>query len=104
MTIGIVLEYVGVWLLMNYLPWMGYTMNRMTIMKQITTPIMPIIFFGPQDSYVCMWIEENNLGFHFSKINQNYHKLNMYRKSIFQFNQMNPDSKKIQAISKIIIE
>ena len=66
--------------------------------------LMPIIFFGPQDSYVCMWIEENNLGFHFSKINQNYHKLNMYRKSIFQFNQMNPDSKKIQAISKIIIE
>lgn len=66
--------------------------------------LMPVIFFGPENSFVNKWLEDNKLGFHYSRINQNYNKLNMYRKSIYQFNQLNPDSENILLISKTIIK
>lgn len=65
--------------------------------------LMPVIFFGPEDSYVSKWLEENNLGFHYTKVNQNYHKINMYRRSIYEFNQLNPNAEKIKIISKTIV-
>lgn len=65
--------------------------------------LMPIIFFGPKDSYVCQWLESNKLGFHYSEIENNYNKINMYRKSIYNFNKLNTDLQKINTISKTII-
>lgn len=66
--------------------------------------LMPIIFFGPKDSYVNIWLEKYNLGFHYSSIGTNYKKLDFYRQSIYRFNKENPIEKKIEYISKIIIK
>jgi hypothetical protein len=64
--------------------------------------LMPVIFFGPRESYINKWLETNNLGFHYSTIEQNYKKLNFYRDSIYRFNQCNPDIDKIKLITKHI--
>lgn len=66
--------------------------------------IMPIIFFGSKDSYLNKWLTENNLGFHYSDIDQCYNNLDFYRKNIEIFNQSNPDSEKISRITKLITE
>lgn len=66
--------------------------------------LIPVIFFGPKDSFVSQWLEDNNLGFHYSKIEENYNKLNFYRESINQFNLLNPYSQKLKTITKYIIK
>jgi len=65
--------------------------------------LMPVIFFGPEDSFVNQWLEKNNLGFHYSKIEENYDKINFYRENIYQYNISNPFEQKINTISKIIL-
>jgi|GEM_PF-5371208 len=65
--------------------------------------LMPVIFFGPDDSYVNIWLERNNLGFHYSKIGENYSRINFYRKQIHSFNESNTFNQKINIISKTII-
>lgn len=65
--------------------------------------LMPVIFFGPEDSFINLWLEKNNLGFHYSKIDENYLKINFYRKHIYEFNQSNTFSQKVNIISKTII-
>ncbi len=66
--------------------------------------LLPVIFFGPEESYINQWLEENELGFHYSRIAENYRKLNLYRHNIHKYNLLNTFEKKINKISKIILE
>ena len=65
---------------------------------------MPVIFFGPKDSFVNIWLEKYNLGFHYSAIKDNYKNLEFYRNKIDRYNKENPIEKKIEHITQIILK
>lgn len=66
--------------------------------------LIPVIFFGPKDSYVNIWLEKYNLGFHYSSIKENYKNLDFYRENIDRYNKENSIEKKIEHISQIILK
>lgn len=66
--------------------------------------LMPVIFFGPKDSFVNIWLEKYNLGFHYSTLKENYKNLDFYRKNIDRYNKENPIEKKIEHITQIILK
>ena len=66
--------------------------------------LMPIIYFGHEDSFINRWLITNKLGFHYSTIHENYKNLNFYKMNIERFNKENPIENKIEYISKIILK
>lgn len=66
--------------------------------------LMPIIFFGPEESYINKWISENGFGFHFSQIEKCYSNLNYYRSNIAKYNVKNPLISKLNLIVRSILD
>lgn len=66
--------------------------------------LIPIIFFGPKNSEILIWLVKNNLGFHYSEIQSKYKNLNLYRESIEKFNFKNSNKNKIKSISNLLLE
>ncbi len=65
--------------------------------------LLPVIFFGPKDSYINQWLEVNNLGFHYMDMNEKYNNLNSFRKSIDNLNNQYTIAVKLDQLTKIIL-